>query len=773
MRLIAVLLGLLTFMQIAAAAAAAPGEYPELIVDLRVNGQQADSALIVRRDSAGTLLVRGDDLARLRLRLPDSARVDIDGVKYLRLGPGQGAAVNFDPATLVVEVTLPPQAFEATHASYQADAVLPVAPTRPGGFLNYDASVEQTGSSRYSGAFVELGLYGARGVVTNTLVGQAGDDGTGLTRLETAWTLDLPERLATLRLGDAISVPTGWSRSLRFAGIQFGTNFSTRPDLITTPMLAASGEAVLPSTVDVFINGRQVANQAVLPGPFTVDNLPAISGAGEMQVVVTDALGRQQVVSQPYYSGVNLLRAGLDQYSLELGSVRLDYGQRSGAYGDMLLAGTFRRGLTNSLTLGAHAEAESSGVGAAGLDAALQVGTLGVLGSTVAIGGNGAGAGWLSGFGFEHRGRWLGFSAGSQFSSNDFAQVGDLALANKPKLRSFVGASVNLQRGGSVQLAYGRQSFWDAPEAQTIGLSYTLSLGRAGFLGLYASHSLASDDRSDVMLSWTVSFGDRRSASASGGFTRDREASSRSNATVAMQQSLPAGSGSSWFLSASTDELQRAGYAYQGSAGLVGVEYARTGQVAGLRASATGGVALTEAGIMPARRLDGSFAVVQVADYEGLTVYVDNQPVGKTDSKGRVLIDGLRAYESNMVSLDPTEVPMDASLSVARMDLTPAYRSGPLVSFPVERSHAAILRLVRDDGSFVPAGSAVMLGQRSYPVGLDGLAYLEEIGSASEAMARWSGGQCRFELQRPVSDEPIPDLGRVSCRPTVSVAPQE
>jgi outer membrane usher protein len=536
-------------------------------------------------------------------------------------------------------------------------------------------------------------------------------------------------------------------------------------------LLAASGEAVLPSTVDVFINGRQVANQAVPPGPFTVDNLPAISGAGEMQVVVTDTLGRQQVISQPYYSGANLLRAGLDQYSFELGSVRRDYGLSSVAYGDMLASGTFRRGLTDSLTVGAHGEAQASGAAAAGLEGAWRVGTLGVLNSTAAIGGDRRGTGWLGGFGFEHSGRRLSLIAGTQFRSSAFSQVGDSVLATRPKLRSFVGASFNLRRAGSIQLAYGKQSFWDAPEAQTIGLSFSLSVGRAGYLGLYAGHSLAGGDQTDILLNWTMSFGERRSASASGVVTRDRAAGSHSTATVAMQQSLPAGSGSSWYLSASTDELQRASYAYQGHAGLIGVEYARSGQVDGLRASATGGVALTAAGVMPARRLDSSFAVVQVADYEGLTVYVDNQPVGKTDNKGRVLIDGLRAYESNAVSVDPTEVPMDASLSVAKMTLTPAYRSGPLVAFPVERSHAVVLRLVRDDGSFVPAGAAVAVEQRSYPVGMDGLAYIEEIGNASQAVAHWSGGQCRFVLQRPAGDEPIPDLGRVSCMASTSATP--
>ena len=96
--------------------------------------------------------------------------------------------------------------------------------------------------------------------------------------------------------------------------------------------------------------------------------------------------------------------------------------------------------------------------------------------------------------------------------------------------------------------------------------------------------------------------------------------------------------------------------------------------------------------MLPTRWLEKSFAVVQVADFPDLTVYVENQPVGRTDERGRVLLDGLRPYESNDVSLDPAELPLDASLAKARVMLTPAWRSGAVVEFPIIRAaggHAA------------------------------------------------------------------------------------
>ena len=106
-------------------------------------------------------------------------------------------------------------------------------------------------------------------------------------------------------------------------------------DAVTTPLLAARGEAVVPSTVDVFIDGRTRCKRSRPAGSFLDREPPVITGTGQLQVVVTDALGRQQVVTQPYYSGSALLRAGLNEYSFEVGAIREDYGLESFAYGDV------------------------------------------------------------------------------------------------------------------------------------------------------------------------------------------------------------------------------------------------------------------------------------------------------------------------------------------------------------------------------------------------------------------------------------------------------
>jgi outer membrane usher protein len=748
-------------------AQSSPEAFAEAVVSLRINGQAVATTLVVRRDTDGTLLLRAADLADLRLRPPTTGAVMVNGERYYRMGVDNAAVASFDDATQTFELTLPAAAFVASYsrASASVDAAR-ITPSAPGAFVNYDVSVEQ-GLERQAGGLFELGAFGRHGVAIGTLV--ARHDAAGersLIRLDTAWTRDFPDRLATLRVGDAISTPASWGRAVRFGGLQYGTNFSTQPTLVTTPLLAAQGEAVVPSTVDVFVNGRQIASEAVPPGPFTIDHLPVLTGAGQLQVVVTDVLGREQVIVQPYYSGTALLRSGLSEFSFELGSIRQDYGSSSSAYGDVLGAATIRRGLNDTVTAGLHAEAQRHGSYAVGVDAALQAGLLGIVTAQAATGGDADDSGWLAGLGVEHNGPHLTAYLQTQFTSRTFSQPGGSLLESAPRQRTFGGIGFNFAASGSLQMAYGLQSFHDAPSVETIGLSYSLSLHDYGYLGVFATSTTSGAADASVLLTWTMPLGDRRSVSAALQYTPAQAGGGGEfEAVTSAQRNLPSGSGVGYNIAVSTADEQDLGVAYQGRAGVVAIDYARRGDSSGVRASAAGGVAVTAAGVMPARRLDQSFAVVQVADYADLSVFVDNQPIGKTDSKGRVLVDSLRPYERNEISLDPTQVPMDGAIAQSAIGITPAYRSGALVRFPVTRASAATVRLVQRDGTPVPAGATARLNGAGteFPIALDGLLYVEGLQGSMDAQVVWKAGQCRASLHRPTGVDPIPDLGTVPC----------
>jgi len=748
------------------AGAASYEPFADTVVELRVNDQPQPVTLVVRRDTDGTLLLSAADLKELRIKAPARGVVQVNGQRYYRIGAELGAQVRFDDATQSVALLLPAQAFTGTRSGYTAADAPRVTPARPGGFVNYDFFLGHSGGPSEAGAIFESGLFGSRGVLVNSVAMRRYAGQMSGVRLDTTWTIDFPDRLATLRVGDWYTAPGSWGRSVRFGGLQYGTNFSTQPALVTTPLLQASGEAVVPSTVDVFVNGRPVSSQAVPPGPFAVEGLPAISGSGQLQMVVTDAAGRQQVISQPYYSSTALLRAGLNEYSFEAGAVRQDYGQRSSAYGDVAAAATFRRGISDRFTAEAHAEGRSgNGPRAAGIGGAWQTGELGVVTVAAAAGADRDGSGWLGGLGFERNGSLLTVFARAQYASESFAQLGSDSFEERPRQQLFGGMGLNFGASGSLQLAYGQQGFWGAPSVETLGLGYSLTLRRLGFFSLYATHATAEDSDTGLLFSWTMPLGDRRSTSTAMRYSPN-DGGENFEVVSALQQNLGVGPGTGYSVEVSTSNDLRGGISYQGRAGVASADYARRDGVDGARVGAVGGVAITGAGVMPSRRLDRSFAVVQVADLEGVPVMVDNQLVGRTDAKGRVLVSELRPYDRNSISIDPTAVPLDAKLDTDSMNVTPAYRSGGLVQFPVKRALAATVRLVQANGQPVPSGARVTLGGETFPVALNGLLYFTSGIERYDATARWHSGACAFAIDRPQGSDPVPDLGVVTCRAT-------
>ena len=193
---------------------------------------------------------------------------------------------------------------------------------------------------------------------------------------------NIPNR-TTLLVGDAVSTPGWWGRALRFGGVQFGTNYALQPGFATYPLLAVSGLATVPGTADILVNNVRVAEQNVPSGPFTISNLPTMTGAGELNLVVRDAFGQQRVVTQPFYIAPQLLRPGLTEFSIGAGAERLDYGIKTLDYGGAYASGWARHGINEVLTGELRGEADEH-VTAAGGGADVLVGNIGVLSAGVA-----------------------------------------------------------------------------------------------------------------------------------------------------------------------------------------------------------------------------------------------------------------------------------------------------------------------------------------------------------------------------------------------------
>lgn len=735
-----------------------------LLVD--VNRQQLDKTVLVLEDEAGMLYLWSQDLQRWRFRQPpESAAIQYQGETYFPLSALSDVSHRYDSKELTLMIEVRPNAFVRSRLTNRYDDLPPPAKPAPGGFVNYDLYFSRLVDSTQRSGLFELGYFNARGVGTsNMLVDQLGSS-SRMTRLDTTWTMDTPEKLRTLRLGDAINVAGSWGRSVRFGGFQYGSNFATQPGFVSFPSQSIAGQAVFPSTVDVFVNNALVTRQSVAPGPFSISNLPVITGAGEVQLVVRDLLGREQIISRPFYASQALLRTGLKTFSYELGLVRENFGIDSNAYGNWLASGTYRRGLTDSLTGEVHAEAMPSQTTAgAGVDYLIaQVGML----SAYAVGSHGkSGKGGLMLIGIERQADPWSLGARMQWTSSGFAQVGQAAALLPPIYSGSVSLSYVGGAAGSVSVAYVGEHKRDQVDTRIATASYSVSVGSIGSLSVSALRNLTGDFNTSIFALLSIPLGATTSLSLSSQSMRNSRQEGRNDFTTTLQSNLPMGEGYGYRLQARSDNSTQASLSLQNNFATSTLELAQSLGVTATRLGLSGGVAILGGDAFLSRRIDQSFAVVRIPDYPNVRILTDNQPAGRTDADGNALIPRLRAYDVNVISIDQRDLPMDAQISALKVEVVPYFRSGIDVPFPIKFSNGATFTIHLEDGTPLPAGASVQeIGSTVvYPVGYDGEVYVMGLNPATKLRATWNGQSCEFAVSFTRSADPLPDLGIFICK---------
>ncbi len=707
-------------------------------------------------------------MQRWRLRLPDaSTAIDYQGEKYYPLSAISNTSAIYDPNKLTLMINVRPEAFIETSRAIQATNTPPPVKTGPGGFINYDLfAVNSPASTQRTGQF-ELGYFNRFGVGTSGILANDLGNGSSATRLDTTWTTDFPDQLRTLHLGDAFSAPGTWGRSVRFGGIQYGTNFGTQPGFLTYPPQSAVGQAVLPSTVDVFINNALVAHQNVPPGPFSINNLPVVTGQGNVQLVVRDLLGREQIVTQPFYAGQTLLRKDLEDFSSELGFVRNNFGINSNDYGSWLGSETYRRGLSDQLTGEIHGEVmQGQATIGTGTDYLIQ--QFGVFSSYFAGSHGSLGNGNLLLLGLDRQANPWSFGAHTQWTTRSFTQIGLVS----PQLPAAQLSSFNLSYanyiGGSVGIAYIEQRNRDQADTRIATLSYSTSLGSLGALSISALRNLAGDVNTTIFAILSLALDPSTSLNVSSQSVRGGSAANGNDFSSTLQRNLPLGEGYGYRLQAHSDGSKEASYSLQNN---VGTYTAETAQYQGsntTRLDVAGGIALLGGDAFLSRSIDQSFAVARIPDYPGVRILADYQPAGRTDASGNALIPGLRAYDANMISIDQRDLPLGADIGALKLEAVPYFRSGVDVTFPIKRSNGAVLTLFTEDGKPLPVGAAVKESgkNRTYTVGYDGEVYLVDLGPVNKLRATWPKQSCEVEVLFTPSADPLPDLGRFICKGT-------
>lgn len=456
----------------------------------------------------------------------------------------------------------------------------------------------------------------------------------------------------------------------------------------------------------------------------------------------------------------------MQDYSYEVGWTRKNYALASFDYGRVFAAATHRLGITDWLTGEAHLELlerqQTLGAHAALLWPELGVFSLSLAGSR----SDGDRAGALAALGFQRQGHHLSFGVRTQLASREFTQLG--RLPGQPPPRQWTQASIGIATDGlgSLNLGYIRQDYRDRPDLELVNASYTLTLDGLGTLNLSFFRSLKGPPDDAVTLTFTRALGEQLSASVGGLLRQDF-----GQGTVQLQKNPPRGSGYGYraLVSGGTEPLlerYEAEASLQSDSGLYTLGVSRIGDALAARGSLSGGIAFLGGWPILSRRLNDSFALVEVPGISDVRVYAYNQEVGKTDAHGRVLVPQLLAYNSNPIRIEQADLPFDAQIGALQLEAVPYYRSGYWLRFPVKRSRGALFRIVLANGMPLPAGALVrILGQEEeFPVGLKGEVYVTGLEAKNRLRATWRGQSCEFDVSFPnENQDPLPHLGHFLC----------
>lgn len=767
--------GILAAALVAVAVNASADPVPT-IVTITVNGQARGDHFILK--DGDRWLIADTELRQLGLQDAAGDVAVIDGRPYHVLRSLKQVAVTIDEAGGRIDLVADPAVFGQQRLDLTpAPRLTPTYDTSA--FFNYQLNWADADHQRSSyGLNTELAVRYGRWLFDNQTNYLNDANGSGFTRLGTNATYDWYEKLARFVAGDQGASTGGLGQSMQLGGVGFYRAYSMDPSLITTPTARFVGATPVAGEVEVYVDGIRVYTAPVKPGTFELDNITRYAGLRRVEVLVRDPLGQViQRSSSTTYLSDRLLRGGLDEFTYAVGLVRPEIGVGSDRYHGLGFAAAHRVGLTDALTLGAHAD-RTPDYATAGADATVRLGDFGVFGAEAAAGrpqqtGHVAGAATLL---YSYTADGFGVDVNYRRLQRGFLPATTLFPQFVPLKDAGVQLSYGSPRYGTFTATATRSEFEDGSRQNSYTLRYNVSLSTRWNIDATFGHvSGQGGAQSGVTAALSVNyfFGDRTTATA----RVQRTPGNGTEYDVELARPAPIGPGFGYRV-----DMQRSAGVYQvrpqvqlntdkleytlGMARFFGNDANGTtaeASIAGAFAYAGGVGTFT-------RPIYDSFAIVKAGTLEGVGVRQNSQDAGRTGRDGTLLASTVGSYVETRFTLDANTVPIDTIIGQNSVIVVPPLRGGVLVDFALrpQRALSGVLMLRRGREERPLGGIDAVLASPTVELQLftaaDGAFYIEDAAPGSyRADIRTEGGSCRLAMD-VAADARMPlNVGKVYC----------
>ena len=750
-----------------------PAEPPiQFYASIAVNGEQR-GVFLVTSYVDGDFAVRENDLDSIGIGRSGGRLVTLDGEPHVMLSTLEEATFTFDERSVHIDIEVDPsiltaQVVDARRRPTRANVEYP---RDTSAFFNYGFSDDdgEFGSRTFA---AEVGArHGNLLLLTDGFYEQLGDTDRTV-RLSSNLTYDNRDTLQQAILGDFVTGSGTLGSPLNLGGISFSKNYRIDPYFLRYPFASHTGLAGTPSQFDVFVNGNRISSGSLEPGPYEINNIQGPSGVSDVEVIVRDALGREQIYSSSFYFTQEALREGLSEYNFALGAQRRKFGEESNNYGSLATTGFYRYGISNFLTLGGRAEATEDLVNI-GPNLTLLTGRSGLFNTTLSYSRDSNDSGLAGVFDYTIQTRRFNATASILAQSRDYARIGA-----DPFFNTQVEGGGSFTRG-PITLRYLTSRPYHGTDRTAYAVSYTprTPSPRLSIITTLR-HIEAEESRTEFFFGLNYYF--QRDYSVS---TSVRASEGEHRATAAVQKTTPLGEG--WGFSAAASQFENSegsGHSlrpyvqYNARHATLIADY-QSVTVGGetedsRRLAIQGSVSAVGGEVMFSRPINDAFALVQVDGLENVSVYQSGQLSGRTDSKGRLLIPSLGSYVHNQISVDSRDIPLNFELKRYTKLTSPALRAGAVLDFGAKRIQAVAGTLnIRRDGEAIPVryGRITLMidgEQVEHPVGQTGEFFIEDLTDSTYTLSYLgTSGSCSAVLEVPASNESIIEMGNLLCTP--------
>ncbi|MDO7534652.1 fimbria/pilus outer membrane usher protein [Acinetobacter pittii] len=763
--------------------------YIQLFLNISINSNISKDLISVRQDQDRKLYIRSRDLKALRVKMdehtPDNQWVcinDLNGIQFKYLENEQSLNLKV-PSNMLTGYSVDLNGQQVTSPN-----LLKMKPLNAA-ILNYSLYQTMTNDENVFSGTAEGIFNSAIGNFSSGVLYNGSNENSysheKWVRLESKWQYVDPEKIRIYTLGDFISNSPDWGSSVRLAGFQWSSAYSQRGDIVTSALPQFSGSAALPSTLDLYVNQQKIYSGLVPSGPFDIKQLPFISG-NEVTLVTTDATGQQSITKKPYYFSSKILAKGINEFSVDVGVPRYNYGLYSNDYDDATFAsGAIRYGYSNSLTLSGGAEASTDGLSNLGTGFAKNILGIGVINADIAASQYKDENGYSALLGLEGR-----ISKNISFNTSyrkvfdnyfDLARVSQVRYLKdnqiNPESQNYLnysaladeifraGINYNFYAGYGVYLGYNQIKYSDNSYKL---LSTNLSGSLDKNWGFYASAYKDYENHKDYGVYFALRYTPSSKVNAITSVSSDSGSLRYRQEIFGLSEPQIGSFGWGGYVERDQDahENNASIYAsYRARAAYLTGRYNRFGDNDQVALSATGSLVAAAGRIFAANEIGEGYAVVTNAGPQS-QILNGGVNLGTTDKSGRFLIANLRPYMSHHIYLDPSYLPLEWEVSSTNQTAFVGYRQGTLVDFGAHQVISGLVKLVDQKNSPLMPGYTVRInGQQDGMVGYDGEVFIPNLLKQNKLeVDLLDHGSCQVDFAYKNTQYSTKKLGPYVCR---------